>query len=199
MVGVVLVINLLKRHPNCRVLLHRSNNEGHSAVHTLLIAVLSLSLSLSLSHTHTHTHTHTVGVSLERDPFLVEERDLSKCQALESCLWEIQVIEIFTQIPSHCVCVCVQTLKSHYCPEVAVLVSDLLKSVEKKSEEPIGKYLDRDFDDVIHSQKRLLILAYYQLFYSLQMLSSAETKLTDNSEIPLNYQIPAVKWGCIQD
>ena len=31
MVGVVFVMNLLKRHPNCRVLLHRSNSEGEFA------------------------------------------------------------------------------------------------------------------------------------------------------------------------
>ena len=32
-----------------------------------------------------------VGVSLENDPFLMEETDLGRCQALDSCLWEIQV------------------------------------------------------------------------------------------------------------
>ena len=28
MVASVMVMNLIKRHPNCRVLLHRSNTEG---------------------------------------------------------------------------------------------------------------------------------------------------------------------------
>lgn len=32
-----------------------------------------------------------VDVSLEGDPFLMSETDLSKCRALESCLWEIKV------------------------------------------------------------------------------------------------------------
>lgn len=31
MVAVVLVINLTRRHPNCKVLLHRSNPEGQQA------------------------------------------------------------------------------------------------------------------------------------------------------------------------
>jgi U3 small nucleolar RNA-associated protein 19 len=67
MVGVVFVTNLLKRHPNCRVLLHRSNTDG---------------------------------VSLDNDPFLVEERDLARCQALESCLWEIPVRNLPASFPS---------------------------------------------------------------------------------------------------
>ena len=43
-----------------------------------------------------------------------------------------------------------QTLQSHYCPEVSLLASQLLDSVDKKSEENIGKYLDRDDEEVIN-------------------------------------------------
>ena len=41
-----------------------------------------------------------------------------------------------------------QTLQSHYCPEVSLLASRLLDSVDKKSEENLGKYLDRDDEEV---------------------------------------------------
>ena len=41
-----------------------------------------------------------------------------------------------------------QTLQSHYCPEVSLLASQLLESVDRKSEENIRKYLDRDIEEV---------------------------------------------------
>ena len=50
------------------------------------------------------------------------------------------------------VCVCLlispQTLQAHYCPEVSSLASQLLVSVNRKVEENIGKYLDRDDEEV---------------------------------------------------
>ena len=71
-----------------------------------------------------------------------------------------------------------------------MLVSDLLNSLDKKSEENVGKYLDRDFDEVSESYFVEFVIA----FSLLQMLLSAETKLSDGMNIPLNYQAPTVKW-----
>ena len=53
---VVMASNLIKRHPNCKKLLHRKESVG-------------------------------VG----EDPFVESETDPSKCNALESSLWELQV------------------------------------------------------------------------------------------------------------
>lgn len=93
----------------------------------------------------------------------MEETDLGRCQALDSCLWEIQVsMYLMTQGgrsgPSP-----LQTLKSHYCPEVSELVSDLLHSLDKKSEEDIGKFLDKDNDDVILILWGECIVLFYSL------------------------------------
>ena len=57
-----------------------------------------------------------------------------------------------------------QTLKSHYCPEVSELVSDLLHSLDKKSEEDIGKFLDKDSDDVI--LVNYILWGVYIVFFS---------------------------------
>ena len=66
-----------------------------------------------------------------------------------------------------------QTLKSHYCPEVSVLVSNLISSLDKKSEENIGKYLDKDFDDVnyYYMVNLVNIFLFFRRYFQLQRLS----------------------------
>ena len=61
MVAVVLIVNLLKRHPNCRVLVHRKNVEDSS------------------------------GVSYDEDPYDMSQEDPANSNALESSLWELKV------------------------------------------------------------------------------------------------------------
>ena len=74
-------------------------------------------------------------------------------------------------------------------------MSDLLKSVDKKSEENIGKYLDRDIDDVMRNLCVVYNAVPLSVFLFVQMLLSAETKLSENVDVPLNYQTPTFKWG----
>ena len=62
--AVVMVTNLTKRHPNCRVLLHRATaSEAEDGSHV----------------------TH--------DPFDLSECDPAKSNALESTLWELKVTQ----------------------------------------------------------------------------------------------------------
>ena len=85
-----------------------------------------------------------------------------------------------------------QTLQSHYCPEVSLLASQLLESVDKKSEENIGKYLDRDIEEVnpFLSSSTSLVPC---IISHPQMMLSAATKLSDEQAVPLNFREPTAE------
>ena len=68
--AVVMVINLTKRHPNCRVLLHQA-------------AATTTTCDDPPPEDGSHV-THG-------DPFDLYEADPAKCNALESSLWEFKV------------------------------------------------------------------------------------------------------------
>lgn len=57
-----MVTNLIKRHPNCRVLLHRTNAEDYT---------------------------------LTSDPYDPDEPDPAESGALDSCLWELKVSDLY--------------------------------------------------------------------------------------------------------
>ncbi len=64
--AVVMVINLTKRHPNCRVLLHRAiDGEPLQSAED--------------------------GIDADHDPYDLYEGDPAKSNALESSLWELKV------------------------------------------------------------------------------------------------------------
>ena len=90
-------------------------------------------------------------------------------------------------IPLH-----LQTLQSHYCPEVSRLASQLLESVDKKSEENIGKYLDRDMEEVNPLLSSSISLVPCIISH-LQMMLSAATKLSDEQTVPLNFREPSAE------
>ncbi|XP_065829232.1 nucleolar complex protein 4 homolog [Oscarella lobularis] len=94
--GIILVIpficNLIKRHPACRVLVHRKTDEG-----------------------------------LDCDPYLMNEADPAKSNALKSSLWEIM------------------TMKCHYLPAVSSLVA-LLEQPLDKPEHDMEKHVDQTYD-----------------------------------------------------
>ena len=59
--AAVFVTNLIKRHPNCKVLLHRQATDDRD------------------------------NITANTDPFDLNEPDPAKCAALESSLWELKV------------------------------------------------------------------------------------------------------------
>ena len=85
--------NLLRRHKSCVVLVHRPSREGEPAV------------------------------MMKDDPFLVDERDPAKTNALKSSLWEME------------------TMRSHYFPQIPKMVSllerDLTDRVKTKELEMV--------------------------------------------------------------
>ena len=59
--AAVFVTNLIKRHPNCKVLLHRQATDDRD------------------------------NITANTDPFDLNEPDPAKCAALQSSLWELKV------------------------------------------------------------------------------------------------------------
>ncbi|EDO43971.1 predicted protein [Nematostella vectensis] len=98
MLVVTFVANMLKRHPSCQVLIHRKK------AGPLFLTENSDTLA-------------------SEDPFLSEEEDPAKCNALQSSLWELK------------------SLQQHYYPEVSPLVESLQKPLGKE-EADLGKYFD---------------------------------------------------------
>ena len=96
---LVIISNLVTRHPNCYVMLSRPT-----------------------------------GVYPDKDPYRPEEQDPMKSNAIDSCLWELE------------------TLKHHYCPETAGLISKLFKPPLKKKERSVTSYIgdnDRTMEKLI--------------------------------------------------
>ena len=85
---LVIISNLVTRHPNCYVMLSRPD-----------------------------------GVYPDKDPYLPEEPDPMKSNAMDSCLWELEA------------------LKHHYCPETAGLISKLFKPPLKRKERSVTSYI----------------------------------------------------------
>ncbi|KAJ1873164.1 Maturation and nuclear export of 40S ribosomal subunits interacting protein [Coemansia sp. RSA 990] len=75
--AIPMIYNLLKSHPSCMVLIHRMPEYD--------------------------SETGEEKVDKDCDPFIADEPDLSKCQALQSSLWELE------------------TLQHHYYPNIATL------------------------------------------------------------------------------
>lgn len=65
---------------------------------------------------------------------------------------------------STCFTLVIQTLQSHYCPEVSSLTTQLLTSVNKKPEENLGKYLDRDDEEVSALYKDISLSFFFFMF-----------------------------------
>ena len=73
----------MKRHPNCKILIHRPHPP--------------LGNGLKMGHKF-YIHTYTCcpverTPEVDGDPFDLEA-DPKNCHALESCLWELQVVNI---------------------------------------------------------------------------------------------------------
>lgn len=105
---LILIRNLMLRHPSSRVLIHRNR------------AVLTLTATAEDEQAC-------------RDPFVEEEEDPSKCEALHSSLWE------FT------------TIKRHYHPVVIKLVDSFVREFKQKeaSNFVLSEYLDADYEAII--------------------------------------------------
>jgi len=101
--------NLLRRHPGCGVMVHREVPEGQTPK------------------------------SLDADPFLPDEPDPAKCRALESSLWEMEM------------------MRTHYHAQVSkfseVLKKDLNDRV-KTAEIPIKDICDANYSSLVHEELR---------------------------------------------
>ncbi|CAH3188503.1 unnamed protein product, partial [Porites evermanni] len=73
--------------------------------------------------------------SQKGDPFIPDEPDPAKCNALKSSLWELK------------------TLQSHYYPGVSSLVEMLQKPLGTM-ETDISQYFDEDYDQLFQKQCR---------------------------------------------
>ena len=101
--------NLLRRHPGCGVMVHRETPEGQTPK------------------------------SLDADPFLPDEPDPAKCRALESSLWEMEM------------------MRTHYHAQVSkfseVLKKDLNDRV-KTAEIPIKDICDANYSSLVNEELR---------------------------------------------
>lgn len=91
---IAIIHNLLRRHPSINCLVDRQDMDENEATKT----------------TELDENIDESGVTKVKpgaDPFRSEERDTSKCKALQSSLWEIE------------------TLRRHYCPAVSRFVASL--------------------------------------------------------------------------
>eukprot|EP00762_Andalucia_godoyi_P000207 ANDGO_02344.mRNA.1 Uncharacterized protein C1604.06c len=113
--AIPFIYNLLKRHASCMQLIHRS-------VHTD-------------SATAVRSNASAVSSNLSTDPYLADEVDPAKCNALASSLWELD------------------TLKSHYCPSVARLVK-LFEQEFKKDALDISEFLNHSYQTLFQMEIR---------------------------------------------
>jgi U3 small nucleolar RNA-associated protein 19 len=115
-----LVFNLVKRHPTCRVLLRRPRPAA-------ALPTSSASSSSSAPIDAPAPAPEPRGA----DPFLAEEDDLAKCNAIESSLWEIK------------------SLTSHYLPHVARLARLLWEEAAPRKEVPIDEVAEHTFETLL--------------------------------------------------
>ncbi|KAK3085127.1 hypothetical protein FSP39_024825 [Pinctada imbricata] len=100
-VTVPFIYNLINRHPNCKVLLHRPNSTTEVA----------------------------------EDPYLPEEPDPAKCQALQSSLWELQ------------------TLQNHINPDVARMCQRIDHPLQK-DEIPLQDLLETSYTELFEKETK---------------------------------------------
>jgi len=158
MFAIVLISNLLKKHPTCLHLVHHAtkieeaaekgeldeskdiNVEKRSKLDAIKEASLRLALGpAAAKEAAAADEEPAAGAGRKRrrdevtaDPFKMDEANPAKCRASESCLWEIEA------------------LASHYSPNVSMLVqslfyTELRVTVETRKVEPpvpIEEFLD---------------------------------------------------------
>jgi U3 small nucleolar RNA-associated protein 19 len=114
MTCIAFVHNLLRRHPGCSVLVHRGGAGGGGGADA------------------------GQAVFFESDPFLENERDPSKCKALESSLWEMATLRDF-----------------HYYPQVSKLAETLDKDLEnrvKTAELPVSDICAANYASLLQEE-----------------------------------------------
>ncbi|XP_068675905.1 nucleolar complex protein 4 homolog [Montipora foliosa] len=114
MLATAFVCNLIKRHPSVQALIHRKQSgklllDGESS--------------------------EDFQDSCIGDPFIADEPDPAKCNALKSSLWELK------------------TLQHHYYPGVSTLVEMLEKPLDSK-ETDISDYFDVSYDQLFQKECR---------------------------------------------
>jgi len=112
MLVIPFVCNLIKRHPSVQVLIHRKQRGK------LLLDEGTDESTTSLC---------------QGDPFIADEQDPAKCDAMKSSLWELK------------------TLQSHFYPTVASLVEMLEKPLGAE-ETDISEYFDQGYDQLFQKE-----------------------------------------------
>lgn len=130
------IIWLLKKHPSCQVLIHRkalvSRSENCSQ---------ELTLSTSNDTTSSLVATKLDHVSKFQDSYNAKDDDLEKCGALESSLWEIELLQY------------------HYVTGISKL-AELLMDPTSTSQGidaayvNVGDYLDKNYTEMIEEELR---------------------------------------------
>lgn len=141
--GVVAVVpwmyNLLKKHPTCTFMIHRVTRTAEGK-----------------------TMLESEGLA---DPFLMEEEDPMRTQAIDSCLWEIVM------------------LQSHYHPNVATLAKIISEQFTKHAYN-LEDFLDHSYGSVSH-----LFPFRNPVLMCFQMLEAELSK--DVKKVPVvEYEIP---------
>jgi len=127
----IMIFNLLQRHPECQVLIHRIIPNAVSTKQVLLIgykpeetqpgSFQSSPVSLETSNSF--------------DPFRNEETDPAAANALQSSLWELK------------------TLSEHYCPVVSLLTK-LFQGDLSRTLYPLDDYLSESYQSLFDSALR---------------------------------------------
>jgi len=130
MIILPLIYNLLLRHPSCAPLIHRVTEVQPTGV-----------LAIEPE------------TQILRDPFVFEENDPHKSNAMESSLWELVIV------------------KQHYCPMVAKFVR-VFEEVFRIQPYSMDKFLDYSYESVqILFFSFLLSFLFFAFFSCLSHLS----------------------------
>jgi len=125
MVSLPLIFNLLKRHPNTQVLVHRAPVKNQ---------ILMLNSENMCG----------------KDPYDFGELDIDKCNAIDSSLWEIEV------------------LKQHYYPSVSRLTTIFDKLNGAKQEYDLGPFItlsyQSEFETCVKKKSGALTYQYQHPF-----------------------------------
>lgn len=127
-----MIHNLLRQHPACEVLIHRETKpkevDEHDNDQVLLLGKGGKLLNESDEHILSKLCEYS-------DPFDFSEKDPSKCNALQSSLWELEA------------------LRNHYNPEISRFISVFEKKFEKNQFPfEISDFIDRSFDSLIQEK-----------------------------------------------
>ena len=171
LVAVVFVINLLKRHPNCRVLLHRKNVEEYIS---------------PFSEDPYDMTQEDPACSNALDSSLWELK-VTGHSISSSCYSILYHVVLWNTFP--------QTLETHFLPAVSKLVKRVLtpETIFSDAELDLSKYLDMD-DDKVRAACNVIIVVNVIILLTMMQLFNEACKMTDVATVPMNSNEPSSLW-----